>query len=98
LYAISRDGIAKKTLEEESKKPKSRFSIKSFETIPAPKPVRNDSLQLLVANIDYNAFVGRLAIGRLFSGEIAKNQEVIVPNATVRRRKRGQRALRFSKE
>ena len=35
-------------------------------------------LQLLVANIDYNPFVGRLAIGRIFSGEIAKNQEVIV--------------------
>jgi GTP-binding protein len=35
-------------------------------------------LQLLVANIDYNPFVGRLAIGRMFSGEIAKNQEVIV--------------------
>jgi Predicted membrane GTPase involved in stress response len=33
---------------------------------------------LLVANIDYNQFVGRLAIGRIFSGEIAKNQEVAV--------------------
>ena len=33
---------------------------------------------MLVANIDYNPFVGRLAIGRIFSGEIAKNQEVIV--------------------
>jgi GTP-binding protein len=40
--------------------------------------LRDDSLQLLVANIDYNQFVGRLAIGRIFSGEIAKNQDVIV--------------------
>jgi GTP-binding protein len=40
--------------------------------------LRDDSLQLLVANIDYNAFVGRLAIGRIYSGTIAKNQEVIV--------------------
>jgi GTP-binding protein len=40
--------------------------------------VRDDSLQLLVANIDYNEYVGRLAIGRIFSGEIAKNQEVAI--------------------
>ncbi len=77
LYAISRDGIAKKTLEEESKNLKPLFD-QIIKTIPAPKQIRDDSLQLLVANIDYNAFVGRLAIGRLFSGEIAKNQEVIV--------------------
>ncbi len=77
LYAISRDGVAKKTLEEESKNLKPLFD-QIVETIPAPHALRDDSLQLLVANIDYNAFVGRLAIGRIYSGEIAKNQEVIV--------------------
>ncbi len=77
LYSISRDGIAKKNLADESNSLKPLFD-QIVETIPAPKQLRDDSLQLLVANIDYNAFVGRLAIGRLFSGEIAKNQEVIV--------------------
>ncbi len=77
LYSISRDGIAKKNLADESNNLKPLFD-QIIETIPAPKQIRDDSLQLLVANIDYNAFVGRLAIGRLFSGEIAKNQEVIV--------------------
>jgi GTP-binding protein len=77
LYAISRDGVAKKTLEEESKNLKPLFD-QIVETIPAPHALRDDSLQLLVANIDYNAFVGRLAIGRIYSGEITKNQEVIV--------------------
>ena len=77
LYSISRDGIAKKDLQDESKNLVPLFE-QVLETIPAPKPVRDDSLQLLVANIDYNPFVGRLAIGRIFSGEIAKNQEVIV--------------------
>ncbi len=77
LYSISRDGVAKKSLDEDSKNLKPLFD-QIVETIPAPKQIRDDSLQLLVANIDYNAFVGRLAIGRLFSGEIAKNQEVIV--------------------
>ncbi len=77
LYAISRDGIAKKELADESKNLKPLFD-QIIETIPAPHAVRTDTLQLLVANIDYNPFVGRLAIGRIFSGDISKNQEVVV--------------------
>jgi len=77
LYSISRDGIAKKELADESKNLIPLFD-QIIETIPAPHALRDDSLQLLVANIDYNPFVGRLAIGRIFSGEIAKNQEVAV--------------------
>ena len=77
LYSISRDGVAKQDLADDSKDLKPLFD-QILETIPAPRQLRDDSLQLLVANIDYNPFVGRLAIGRIFSGEIAKNQEVAV--------------------
>jgi GTP-binding protein len=77
LYSITREGIAKKELADASTSLKPLFD-QILETIPAPHPIREDSLQLLVANIDYNPFVGRLAIGRLFSGEIAKNQEVAI--------------------
>lgn len=77
LYSISRDGMAKKNLSDESNSLEPLFE-QVIETVPPPKAVRTDSLQLLVANIDYNPFVGRLAIGRIYSGEISKNQEVIV--------------------
>lgn len=77
LYAISRDGIAKKDLADESKNLKPLFD-QIIDTMPAPHALRDDSLQILVANIDYNAFVGRLAIGRIFSGQIEKNQEVLI--------------------
>src|ERR1044071_2862035 len=77
LYAVSRDGMAKQNLEDTSDNLQPLFD-QIIETIPAPHALRDDSLQLLVANVDYNPFVGRLAIGRIFSGEIAKNQEVIV--------------------
>src|ERR1044072_8147781 len=77
LYAISREGVAKKALDDDSKTLKQLFD-QIIETIPAPRALRDDALQLLVANIDYNEYVGRLAIGRIFSGTISKNQEVLV--------------------
>src|SRR3989440_11885023 len=77
LYAISRDGVAKKNLDDDSTNLRPLFE-QIVETIPAPRALRNDSLQLLVANVDYNEYVGRLAIGRIFSGEIAKNQEIAI--------------------
>ena len=75
LYAVSRDGMAKKRLEDQSTNLRPLFD-QIVESIPGPRALRDDSLQLLVANIDYNEYVGRLAIGRIFSGEIARNQEI----------------------
>lgn len=77
LYAVSRDGIAKKHLSDESDSLKPLFD-QILESIPAPKALRTDSLQLLVANLDYSEYVGRMAIGRIFSGEIVVGQQVAV--------------------
>src|ERR671933_1566273 len=77
LYAVSRDGIAKKNLTDESKNLRPLFD-QIVETIPAPRALREDSLQLLVANLDYSEYVGRLAIGRIFSGEIAVGDTVAI--------------------
>jgi GTP-binding protein len=77
LYSISREGMAKRLLTDESTNLRPLFD-QIVETIPAPTQLRNDSLQLLVANLDYSEYVGRLAIGRIFSGEIALGDQVSV--------------------
>jgi len=77
LYAVSRDGTAKRKLEDHSGNLQPLFE-QIVESIPAPRELRNDSLQLLVANLDYNDYVGRLAIGRIFSGEIKIGDQIAV--------------------
>ncbi len=53
-----------------------------FETIinyiPAPTGDENAPLQLLVSSIDYNEYVGRVAIGRVEQGTIKVNQDVVI--------------------
>jgi len=77
LYAVSREGIAKQKLEDQSENLQPLFE-QIVQSIPSPKELRNDSLQLLVANLDYNDYVGRLAIGRIFSGEIRIGDQIAV--------------------
>jgi GTP-binding protein len=77
LYAVSREGVAKKSLEDDSNNLKPLFD-EIVRTIPPPRELRTDSAQMLVANLDYNEYVGRLAIGRVFSGEISAGETVAV--------------------
>ena len=48
--------------------------------IPAPEADVDQPFQMLVSSIDYNDFVGRIAIGRIERGTIRQNQEVVVCN------------------
>jgi len=67
VYTIAREGIAKLNMEESGKDLQPLFDL-IVKTIPEPEGDETAPLQLLVANIDYNDYVGRLAIGRIFSG------------------------------
>jgi len=74
---VSREGTAKRKLEDRSENLQPLFD-QIVESIPLPRELRTDSLQLLVANLDYNDYVGRLAIGRIFSGEIKIGDQIAV--------------------
>ena len=51
-----------------------------LECIPAPECDTEAPFQMLVSSIDYNDFVGRIAIGRIERGTIKQNQEIVVCN------------------
>jgi len=77
LYTNAREGFAKRSLEEDSINLKPLFDT-IIETIPAPVYEQNGPLQLLVTNIDYDNYIGRLAIGRIFSGTVRVDDYVSV--------------------
>ena len=51
-----------------------------LEYIPGPEAEPEEPFQMLVSSIDYNEFVGRIAIGRIERGTIKQNQEIVVCN------------------
>jgi GTP-binding protein len=77
IYANAREGFAKLSMEEDSINLKPLFET-IINTIPAPVYESADILQLLVANIDYDNYIGRLAIGRIFSGTVKVGDYVSV--------------------
>ena len=79
VYTIAREGIARLTPDENTKDLRHLFEL-ILKTIPAPEGEENGDLQILVTNIAYNDYVGRLAIGRIFSGTIKASQMVGVVN------------------
>ena len=77
IYAIGRDGMATTDPNEHTENLGVLFDW-IIEKIPAPVADTTGPLQLLVANIDYDDYVGRLAIGRIRSGSIKLGQEILV--------------------
>lgn len=88
VYCSGRAGTASLSKEEEGKN-----LIPLFETIIShidpPEGDENGPLQVLVSAIDYNDYVGRIAIGRIERGVIRQNQEVMVCNYHTEEKYRG---------
>lgn len=77
VYTIARDGIAQLTPEEKGTDLRPLFEA-ILEHIPGPEGDPEGPLQMLVANLDYSEYLGRLAIGRVYSGTLRLGQEVAV--------------------
>ena len=77
LYAIAKRGVARTSLEDASENLQPLFDS-ILQTIPAPEGSADAPLQLLVANLDYSDYHGRLALGRIFSGTLKRGDEVAI--------------------
>ena len=77
LYTIAKTGIAKKSLEDPSADLRPLFEA-IVDTIPAPTGDPDGTLQMLIANLDYSEYLGRLGIGRVFNGTLKLNDTVAI--------------------
>ena len=79
LFCSARAGIASKDPDVPGTDLKPLFET-ILDYIPAPEVNLDAPFQMLVSSIDYNEFVGRIAIGRIERGCIKQNQEIQVCN------------------
>jgi GTP-binding protein len=75
IYTNGKLGIAKTTLEDPSENLKPLFDA-IVKHIPGPAGDPDAVLQLLVANLDYSDYLGRIAIGRVFNGTLRSGDQV----------------------
>ncbi len=79
LFASARNGTCSVSPELPGTDLKPLFDA-IVDYIPAPEQDTEKPFQMLVSSIDYNEYVGRIAIGRIERGVIAQNQELAVCN------------------
>ena len=77
IYASAKNGIAKMNLNDDSDNVSCIFD-EIIKEIPAPQVDVNGPMQLLVSNISYDDYLGRIAVGRVERGTVEVGQNVVV--------------------
>jgi GTP-binding protein len=78
LYAIAREGKAGPDLDNVGNSLAPLLDAIISHISPPPEPEPGQPTQLLIANLDYDDYVGRIGIGRMSSGRLAPNMPVAV--------------------
>ena len=80
VYASARQGWATTDLEKKTDNMQVMFEA-IIKNVPPPQIVQDAPLQMLVTSQEYSDYVGRIAIGRVFAGQISEGQKVTVIDA-----------------
>ena len=80
IYAIGRQGIAKRTLDDPNTNLQPLFEM-IVNRVPPPAGDVSTPLRMIVTSLDYDDYVGRLAIGRIVDGSLREGQRVSVLGA-----------------
>lgn len=80
MYAISKEGIAKEKLEDDSKDLKPLLDL-ILKEVPEASLNKEGNFQAQVFNLGYDNFLGRLAIARIYAGSIKNSSNIIVKDS-----------------
>jgi GTP-binding protein len=76
VYASAKEGFAKKNLHDDNKDMTPLFET-IVESVPAPKTSDEPFFQMLVSNLDYSDYLGRIALGRIVSGKVSVGDSIV---------------------
>ena len=76
LYAIGREGVAMRQPDDERKDLSPLFDT-ILEEVPGPVHDPNEPFQMLVSDLDYSEYLGRLAVGRVLHGAVRSRDALV---------------------
>lgn len=77
VYAAARDGYAMRSLDDEKKNLEPLFET-ILEHVPSPSGSVDEPLQMQIFTLDYDNYVGKIGIARVFNGSVKKNESVLL--------------------
>ncbi|MBA3387399.1 MAG: translational GTPase TypA [Verrucomicrobiota bacterium] len=84
VYASAKNGFAMRELHENSEEMTPLFQA-IIDHVPPPKISSEPYFQMLVSNLDYSDYLGRIALGRIVSGRVAVGDSIVCINREGRR-------------
>jgi len=76
IYTSAKDGVAKRELQEKSEDMTPLFHA-IVEHVPPPNVSSQPFFQMLVSNLHYSEYLGRIALGRIVSGRVAVGDSIV---------------------
>ena len=87
VYASARSGVAKTNWDDEAVDMQPLFET-LIKEIPAPEGDADGPLQFMTTTLDYDNFIGKIAVGRIVRGKMKAGQQVVIMNGEETRKGR----------